>query len=259
MLVVIKKDYDEVSKEAARVVAELVYEKPNSVLGLATGGTPLALYQELIRMHKEDGLDFSKVTTFNLDEYINLPPSHPQSYHYFMRENLFKHINLNPRFIHIPSGMVDVNDINRINRYCEWYEEQMEKAGGIDLQILGIGANGHIGFNEPGSSLGSRTRIKTLTDSTKEDNARFFHGDLSQIPQYAITMGIGTIMEAHWILLLASGKNKANAIKDTVEGPVCARVPASILQMHRKAIIIVDEDAASMLSIEYEALTPDLL
>ena len=259
MLVVVRKDYKDMSKEAAKVVAGLVYEKPNSVLGLATGGTPLGLYKELIRMHQEDGLDFSKVTTFNLDEYIGLPPSHPQSYHYFMRENLFKHINLNDRYIHIPSGMVEVSDINRINRYCEWYEEQMAKAGGLDLQILGIGKNGHIGFNEPGSSLGSRTRIKTLTQSTKDDNARFFDGDVPQIPQYAITMGIGTIMDSHWIMLLASGKNKAKAVKDTVEGPVCARVPASILQMHRKAILIVDEEAASMLSVEYEELAPDLI
>ncbi len=259
MLVVVKKNYDEMSKEAAKVVSELVYEKPNCVLGLATGGTPLGLYNELIRMHQKDGLDFSKVTTFNLDEYIGLPPSHPQSYHYFMHENLFKHINIDERYVHIPSGMVDVNDINRINRYCEWYEEQMVKAGGIDLQILGIGKNGHIGFNEPGSSLGSRTRIKTLTQSTKDDNARFFDGKVEEIPQYAITMGIGTIMDSHWIVLLASGKNKAKAVKDTVEGPVCARVPASILQMHRKAILIVDEDAASMLDMEYEDLAPGLL
>ena len=259
MLVVVKKDYEDMSKEAAKVASELIYEKPNCVLGLATGCTPLGQYKELIRMHKEEGLDFSKVTTFNLDEYISLPPSHEQSYHYFMRENLFKHINMDERYIHIPNGMVEVNDINRINRYCEWYEEEMTKAGGIDMQILGIGANGHIGFNEPGSSLGSRTRIKTLTKSTLDDNARFFHGDVNQIPQYAITMGIGTIMDAHWIVLLASGKNKAKAVKDTVEGPVCARVPASILQMHRKSILIVDEDAASMLDIEYEELVPGLI
>jgi len=258
MLVVIKKDYEQMSKEAARVVAELLYEKPSSVLGLATGGTPIGLYNELIRMHKEEGLDFSKVTTFNLDEYIGLSPSHPQSYHYFMRENLFKYINIDERYIHIPSGMVDMNDLSKIHKYCEWYEQQIIAAGGIDIQILGIGANGHIGFNEPGSSLGSRTRIKTLTRSTKEYNARFFDNDITKIPKYAITMGIGTILDSKRVLLLASGKNKAKAIKDTVEGPITAQVPASIVQMHQKAILIIDEDAASLLDIEYEEIVTNL-
>ncbi len=257
MLVLIQKNYEEVSKVAARVVSESLYEKPTSVLGLATGGTPLGLYEELIRLHKE-GLDFSKVTTFNLDEYIGLAPSHPQSYHYFMYENLFKHINLDERYIHIPSGMVDMNDLDKINQYCQWYEQQITESGGIDLQILGIGANGHIGFNEPGSSLGSRTRIKTLTMSTKQDNARFFKDDVTKIPKYAITMGIGTILDSKKILLLASGKNKAKAIKDTVEGPITAQVPASIVQMHRKAILIVDEDAASLLDNEYEEIVTNL-
>ena len=257
MLVIIKKNFEEMSKAAARVVAETLYEKPTSVLGLATGGTPLGLYSELIRMYKE-GLDFSKVTTFNLDEYIGLPPFHPQSYHYFMYENLFKHINLDARYINIPSGMVDMNDLNKINQYCEWYEQQIVESGGVDLQILGIGANGHIGFNEPGSSLGSRTRIKTLTMSTKKDNARFFDNDITKIPKYAITMGIGTILDSKKILLLASGKNKANAIKDTAEGPITAQVPASIVQMHRKAILIVDEDAASSLNNEYEEVVTNL-
>ncbi len=258
MLVVIKKDYKEMSKEAARVVAELLYEKPKSVLGLATGGTPIGLYNELIRMQKEEGLDFTKVTTFNLDEYIGLSPSHPQSYHYFMRENLFKYINIDERYIHIPSGMVDMNDLSKIHKYCEWYEQQIIVAGGLDIQILGIGANGHIGFNEPGSSLGSRTRIKTLTRSTKEDNARFFDNDISKIPKYAITMGIGTILDSKRVLLLASGKNKAKAIKDTVEGPITAQVPASIVQMHQKAILIIDEEAASLLDIEYEEIVTNL-
>ncbi|MBN2411702.1 glucosamine-6-phosphate deaminase [candidate division KSB1 bacterium] len=257
MLVFIQKNYEEISKAAARVVSETLYEKPTSVLGMATGGTPLGLYKELIRLHKE-GLDFSKVTTFNLDEYIGLPPSHPQSYHYFMYENLFKHINLDERYIHIPSGMVDMNDLDKIHQYCEWYEQQITAAGGIDLQILGIGANGHIGFNEPGSSLGSRTRIKTLTLSTKQDNARFFENEITKIPKYAITMGIGTILDSKKILLLASGKNKAKAIKDTVEGPITAQVPASIVQMHRKAILIVDEDAASLLDNEYEEIVTNL-
>lgn len=252
MLVVVKENYEEMCKEAARVVSEIVRSKPSAVLGLATGSTPIGLYKELIRMHKEEGLDFSKVTTFNLDEYIGLPPTHPQSYHYFMYENLFKEINVDERYINIPSGMVEFSDINKINKFCDWYEEEIKRAGGIDVQILGIGANGHIGFNEPGSSLGSRTRVKTLTPSTRQDNARFFDGDVTRVPKYAITMGIGTIMDSRMIVLLASGKNKAKAIKDTVEGAITAQVPASIVQMHRKAIVIVDKEAGSALEGEFE-------
>jgi glucosamine-6-phosphate deaminase len=258
MLVVVKKNHEEVSREAARVVSNMLREKPSSVLGLATGSTPLDLYNELIRMHKEEGLDFSKVTTFNLDEYIGLPPSHPESYHYFMYENLFKHINVPERFIHVPSGMVDVSEVHRINRFCEWYEEQIVRFGGIDLQLLGIGANGHIGFNEPGSSLGSRTRIKTLSENTRKDNARFFDNDLDQVPKYAITMGIGTILDSKIILLIASGKNKAKAIKYTVEGPITGQVPASAMQMHKRAILIVDEDAAAQLNGTYDEFVTNI-
>ncbi|OQX82569.1 glucosamine-6-phosphate deaminase [candidate division KSB1 bacterium 4484_87] len=245
MLVVVKSDYDDMSRTAAQIVSELVRKKPDCVIGFATGSTPLGTYKELIRLHREEGLDFSKVTTFNLDEYVGLPPSHPQSYHYFMWENLFKHINVDKRFVHIPQGMA-----NDVELFCEWYEEKIEKAGGIDLQILGIGANGHIAFNEPGSSLGSRTRIKTLDELTKRDNARFFEKD-EEVPKYAITMGVGTIMDAKELLLLASGSQKADAIKQTVEGPITALYPATIVQMHRKATIVCDEDAASLLTRKY--------
>lgn len=245
MLVIIKKDFDDMSKEGAKMVADLIRRKPNCVIGFATGGTPLGLYKELIRMHKEEGLDFSKVTTFNLDEYVSLPPEHPQSYHFFMWENLFKHINVDPRYVHIPQGMA-----KDIDEFCDWYEERIKQYGGIDLQILGIGANGHIAFNEPGSSLGSRTRIKTLTKLTRWDNKRFFESD-KEVPKYAITMGVGTIMDAKSLLLLASGKGKAEAIKATVEGPITALYPATIVQMHRKAFIICDEGAGSLLSTEY--------
>jgi glucosamine-6-phosphate deaminase len=245
MLVVIKKNYDEMSKEAANMVADLIRRKPNCVLGFATGGTPLGLYKELIRMYKEEGLDFSKVTTFNLDEYVGLPPEHPQSYHFFMWENLFKHVNVDPRYVHIPQGMA-----KDINEFCDWYEDRIEQNGRIDLQILGIGANGHIAFNEPGSSLGSRTRIKTLKKETRWDNKRFFERD-EDVPTYAITMGVGTIMDSKALLLLASGKGKAAAIKATVEGPITALYPATIVQMHRKAFIICDEGSASLLSSEY--------
>ena len=244
MLVLVTKDYDEMSKEAAKRVAAMVRKKPDCVLGLATGSTPIGLYKELVRMHKEEGLDFSKVTTFNLDEYVGLPPEHNQSYHYFMWENFFKHINVDPRNVYIPQGMAE-----NVDEFCEWYENRIKEVGGIDLQILGIGSNGHIAFNEPGSSLGSRTRIKTLKESTRRDNARFF-SSIDEVPKYAITMGIGTIMEAQEIILLASGKNKADALKKTVEGPITAMCPASALQLHRKATIIADEEAASLLDKE---------
>lgn len=247
MLVIVKKDYHEMSIEAAKNVAALIRKKPDAVIGFATGGTPQGLYEELIRMYKKQGLDFSKITTFNLDEYVGLPPEHPESYHYFMWENLFKHINVNPRFVHIPHGMSeDVED------FCRWYEEKICSVGGIDLQILGIGANGHIAFNEPGSSLGSCTRIKTLTEKTRKDNARFFNNNMDEVPKYAITMGVGTIMDSKELLLLASGSGKADAIKATVEGPITAMLPATIVQMHRKAMLIIDNKAASKLSRKYE-------
>jgi glucosamine-6-phosphate deaminase len=257
MLIVVKKDHTEVSQEAARVISGLVREKPSCVLGLATGSTPLELYRELIRMHREEGLDFSKVSTFNLDEYLGLPPTHDQSYHYFMYENLFKDLNIPERYIHIPSGMMNVNEVHRINRYCDWYEQRIQECGGIDLQLLGIGGNGHIGFNEPGSSLGSRTRIKTLSKKTREDNARFFDS-IDNVPKYAITMGIGTILDASIVLLVASGKNKAQAIKDTVEGPITSQLPASVVQMHRRAILIVDKDAGSLLTGKYDQFVTNL-
>ena len=245
MLVVVVENYDELSKDGAKLVAGLVRKKPDCVLGFATGSTPLGMYAELVRMHTEEGLDFSKVVTFNLDEYVGLPPSHQRSYHHFMWKNLFGHINVDPRYVHIPDGMAD-----DVEEQCEWYERQIEEFGGIDLQILGIGVNGHIAFNEPGSSLGSRTRIKTLKETTRRDNARFFDS-LSEVPEYAITMGVGTIMEAHGLLLLASGPEKADAVAATVEGPITAKYPATIVQMHRFATILIDRDAASKLQGDY--------
>lgn len=246
MLVIIKETYQELSNEAAKQVASLIRKKPDCVLGFATGSTPLGLYKELIRMHKEEGLDFSKVVSFNLDEYVGLPPTHPESYHYYMWENLFKHININPSNVYIPMGMAE-----DIDAFCQWYEEKIIERGGIDLQILGIGSNGHIAFNEPGSSLGSRTRIKTLKENTRLDNSRFFNS-IDEVPKYAITMGVGTIMEAKRLLLLASGIKKAEAIKQTVEGPIMAKYPATIVQLHRYATVIVDKEAASKLEGKYD-------
>lgn len=245
MLLRITDSYEAMSKEAAAIVADRIRRKPNLVLGLATGSTPLGLYKELIRMHKEEGLSFAKVTTFNLDEYVGLPRTHNQSYYYFMWENLFKHVDIDPRYIHVPDGMA-----SDVEAHCEWYDNEIKKWGGIDLQILGIGANGHIAFNEPGSSLGSRTRIKTLTEQTIKDNARFFKS-MDEVPRLAITMGIGTIMEAKEVILLANKASKADAIKAAVEGPITHMVPASIIQMHRKAYVIVDKEAASKLTHKF--------
>ncbi len=245
MLVIVKDSYDEISREAAQLVADRLRRKPNLVLGLATGSTPLGLYKELIRMHKEEGLDFSPVTTFNLDEYVGLRPSHDQSYHYFMREHLFKHINIPEGQTHVPDGMA-----GDIDAFCDWYEAEIARRGGIDVQILGIGANGHIAFNEPGSSLGSRTRVKTLTDMTRVDNARFF-ATATDVPKYAITMGVGTIMEARELILLANGAGKADAIRAAVEGPLTCQCPASVVQLHRKTFVIVTRDAASKLNGRY--------
>ena len=243
MEVIIKADSKQMSAEAAARIADLVYHQPTAVLGLATGSTPLGLYKELIQLHRDDGLDFSKVITFNLDEYIGLPASHEQSYNKFMWENLFNHINVNPSNIHIPNGMA-----SDIDAYCMWYEDEIEAYGGIDLQILGIGSDGHIAFNEPASSLGSRTRLKTLTKQTIDDNARFFD-DPAEVPRYAITMGVGTIMEARTCILLASGKGKADTVAKAIEGPVTAIITASALQLHPDAVFILDEEAASSLQL----------
>jgi glucosamine-6-phosphate deaminase len=234
------------SKAAARMVANVLNAKPNAVLGLATGSTPLGLYRELVRMHVEEGLDFSQVTTFNLDEYVGLTKKHPQSYHYFMQENLFKHINIPKQNVYIPSGTTD-----NYEAFCKWYERRIVECGGIDIQVLGIGSDGHIAFNEPGSSLGSRTRIKTLAKQTIDDNARFFEKP-EDVPVYAITMGVGTILEAHRIVLLANGKSKANAVAAAIEGPVTSMITASALQLHRDTTCIIDRDAAGALKmLEY--------
>jgi glucosamine-6-phosphate deaminase len=223
-------------------VAELVRRKPACVLGLATGGTPLGMYRELIRMHQQEALDFSQVTTFNLDEYVGLGPTHPQSYRHFMQENLFQHINILPERTYVPDGRA-----LDFEAFCRQYEQRIADAGGIDLQVLGIGSDGHIAFNEPGSSLGSRTRLKTLASETIRDNARFFGGQ-EKVPRLAVTMGVGTILESRRCLLLALGEAKARAVRDAVEGPMTAQVTASALQMHREVIAVIDEPAAGLLA-----------
>ena len=243
MRVVIRKDYEEMSRTAAEIVANLVRSKPDCVLGLATGSTPVGMYKELIRMCKEEGLDFSRVKTFNLDEYFGLSPQHPQSYRYFMNENLFNHINIKKENTYVPDGLVT---LDKVEEFCENYEKMIKEAGGIDLQVLGIGGDGHIAFNEPGSSLSSRTRLIALDERTRIDNSRFF-GSLDEVPRAALTMGVGTILEARCCLFLANGKKKAEVVAKAIEGPVTNQITASALQLHPNTIAVIDEEAASEL------------
>lgn len=238
MEIIIQATAEAATSVAARIIARLLQDKPNAVIGLATGSTPLLLYRELIAMQ----LDWSRVTTFNLDEYIGLPAEHPQSYHRFMWDNFFSQLNIERKNVHIPDGMTA-----DVPRFCATYEQRIRNAGGIDVQVLGIGTDGHIGFNEPTSSLASRTRIKTLTPQTRRDNARFFANE-AEVPSHCITMGIGTIMEARQTLMLAFGANKADAIAQAVEGPITAVNPASILQMHPNAVFCLDDAAATQLA-----------
>lgn len=238
----IVEDYDKMSKEAAKVISSSIRKKPNLVLGLATGNTPIKCYKELVRMHKKEGLDFSEVVTFNLDEYLGLPSDHPQSFRNYMKEKLFNHVNIKPENTYIPPTKPE-NPQNA----CQEYEERIKAAGGIDLQLLGIGTNGHIGFNEPSTSFDSRTRVVKLSEQTIQDNSQYFDS-AEEVPKQAISMGIGTIMEAEKIILLASGTSKAEAIAKTLEGPKTTNVPASVLQSHSHATTIIDEAAASDLS-----------
>lgn len=254
MLVHIVKDFGELSHEAGRIVASAIREKPDLLLGLATGSTQLGLYRELIRKHREEGLDFSRVVTFNLDEYIGLAADHPQSFRSVMFREFFDHINIPRENIHIPNGQPRRN----YEEYCREFEEQIRAAKGIDLQVLGLGKDGHIGFNEPTSSLASRTRPKTLTRQTLDDNRKNFAAG-EEPPQAAITMGIGTILEARRVLLLASGTEKSRAVALAVEGPVTASVSASALQMHRHTTVLVDNDAAAKLAHrEYYAMALEM-
>ncbi|MDP2561143.1 glucosamine-6-phosphate deaminase [Psychrobium sp. 1_MG-2023] len=242
MQVIIFDDAEQVAEHAAQWVSELVENKTNPVLGLATGSTPISLYKKLVERHNEQGLSFKNVSSFNLDEYHNIDPANPQSYRSFMNDNLFSHVDIDVANTHLPTCTSEQNPREQgLN-----YEQAIKDAGGIDLQILGIGANGHIGFNEPTSSLVSKTRIKTLTEQTIKDNSRLFKADEHQ-PDMAMTMGIGTIMDSRYVLLMATGENKADAVNDMVTGALSAMCPASALQMHENAIVILDKAAASKL------------
>ncbi len=239
MQIVILDNAAEVARYGADVFIRQIDRKPDSVLGLATGSTPLALYRRLIAACKNGDISFARVCSFNLDEYLGLAGDHPQSYRHFMNTQLFEHIDIDLRNTHIPPG-----DAADPIQACSDYDKLIEARGGIDIQLLGIGRNGHIGFNEPSSGLRSRTRIKTLTEATIKDNARFFSAREFQ-PHLSITMGIGTIMEARKVVLLATGAAKAKAIKAAAEGPLSASCPASALQMHGNALLIIDEAAAA--------------
>lgn len=242
MKVVIQDDAAQVAAYCADLIVRRIVARPASVLGLATGATPLALYRELVAACRAGRVSFREVSTFNLDEYWGLPAVHPQSYRHFMDRHLFDHIDIDPANTAVPRG-----DAADAAQACADYEAAIARKGGIDLQLLGIGRNGHIGFNEPFSSLRSRTRIKTLSRSTIADNARFFAAGEFQ-PHLAITMGIGTILESRTALLVATGAAKAAAIRAMVEGPVTASCPASALQLHERAVVVIDEAAASALT-----------
>lgn len=239
MNIIVVKDYDEMSRKAAHLFVGQILQKPNSVLGLATGSTPLGLYRELIKFYKEGMIDFKNVIAFNLDEYLGLQPDHPQSYAKFMQDNLFKHINMQEDMHQIPSGTA-----GDIEAECDRYEGLIAQAGGIDLQILGIGRNGHIGFNEPDIKFEAITHVVHLDDQTISDNARFFN-NIEDVPKKAISMGIKTIMQSRGIILLASGREKADAVAGMVSGKITPELPASVLQLHPNVTVIVDEEAAS--------------
>jgi glucosamine-6-phosphate deaminase len=241
MRVVVLPSPDEVSRRAADIIVAKVNSNPMSILGLATGGTPLGTYRCLNRDYLDGKVSFQAVTTFNLDEYVGLAPDHAQSYAHFMHKNLFSQADFKLQNCNVPSGLE-----TDYQAYCKSYEQKIRQCGGIDLQLLGIGTDGHIAFNEPGSSLGSRTRLKALTERTRIDNSRFFQS-IEEVPHLAVTMGVGTILDAKSILLLATGSNKANAVRAFIEGPITAQITASALQFHPSVTVLLDEAAAQWL------------
>lgn len=244
MNIIICKDYDEMSQKACDILVDQVKEKPNAVLGLATGSTPLGLYQKVINAYKHGQLTFKDVTTYNLDEYIGIDIAHPQSYHQYMHHHLFSKTDIDLSKTHLPK-----NDYHNMHQCAKLYNKQLNKTS-IDLQILGIGSNGHIGFNEPGTPFGHEVFIVELDEQTRIDNKRFF-SHLDEVPTHAITMGIKNIMRSKHIVLLASGTEKSEAVFKMIKGPVTELLPASILQLHPNVTIIIDEKAASKY-LEYE-------
>ncbi len=238
MNVYVFDNYDKMSEKGANILAGQIHLKPDSILGLATGSTPIGTYDGLISMYKAGEIDFSDVRSFNLDEYYPIEPTNDQSYAYFMNEHLFKHINMAKENIHIPAG-----NVADIEKECEKYDNMMEEAGLVDVQILGIGTNGHIGFNEPDDKFEKGTHKVDLDEETIKSNARFFE-KIDDVPRQAISMGIGNIMRAKKVVLMASGENKAKIIKEMILGDITPRVPASILQLHPDVTILLDKEAA---------------
>jgi glucosamine-6-phosphate deaminase len=239
--VIIQPNQEAAASLVARIVAKEIRANPHLVLGLATGKTMERVYRHLVRMHKEEKLDFSLCSTFNLDEYVGLFPSDPNSYRHYMEHHLFQHVNVEPRNTQLPNGLA-----TDLDEECRRYEALIQRFGGIDLQLLGIGKAGHIGFNEPLSALRSRTRVKALTPTTMKQNAASFGGE-DKMPRRAITMGVGTILECRRCLLLATGDTKAEVIAKAVEGPITSMISATTLQLHARCSVIVDEEAASHL------------
>ena len=234
MRIIITKNYEELSKVAANEMAETIKNNPKAILGLATGGSPIGMYKELIRMNKEGEIDFSTITTVNLDEYVGLSGEHNQSYRYFMNDNLFNHINIDKKNTYVPNGLAE-----NIEEECKNYDAKIADLGGTDVQLLGIGNNGHIAFNEPDQELVAGTHLTGLTEDTIKANARFFDS-IDEVPKTALTMGLGGIMKSKNIIVIASGEGKAEAVKAMVNGKISTNMPASMLQMHRDVVVIID-------------------
>ncbi len=242
MEVIIQPNKEAAAALVARIIAHDLRANPHLVLGLATGATMERVYRQLVAMHREQHLDFSLCSTFNLDEYVGLWPTDPNSYRHYMDQHLFRHVNIDARNTHLPNGMTE-----NLETECRQYEALIQRFGGIDLQLVGIGKAGHIGFNEPLSALRSRTRVKALTPTTLKQNAPMFGGE-DKVPRRAITMGVGTIIEARRCILLATGDTKAAVIARAVEGPITSMVTASALQLHPRCTVVVDEEAADQLA-----------
>lgn len=241
MRIISVKDYAQMSRAAANIISAQVILKPDCVLGLATGSSPVGAYQQLIKWYQKGDLDFARVTTVNLDEYMGLAPGHPQSYHFFMHDNFFDHIDIDPTHINIPDGTAADMEAE-----CARYDATLRSVGPIDMQLLGLGNNGHIGFNEPSDVFAKGTHVVSLSDSTRKANQRFFPS-LDAVPAAAVSMGIFDIIQAKKVLMVASGKAKAQAIKEAFFGPVTPQVPASILQFHQDFTLVADEEALSLL------------
>ena len=240
MKIIVVKDYEEMSQKCADIFIEQLKKKPNSILGLATGGSPVGAYKKIVEAYNKGEIDFKNVKTYNLDEYCGISILHPQSYYYFMHDNLFNHVDIVEDNVHLPSASGE-----NFDKQCEAYNDMLHQVE-IDIQLLGIGSNGHIAFNEPGTPFELETHVVELTDKTRQDNKRFFNS-IDEVPTHAMTMGIKNIMQAKSIVMLISGKNKAETVKNLLTGPITEQFPASILNKHSDVTVIIDEDAYSLM------------